>query len=183
MAAPMVIDGAMTGDLFVAYVEQVLVPVLRPGDVVVLDNLVCHKRVGAARAITGAGAEIRFLPPYSPDLNPIELAFNKLKGDAADGREADGGRRVGVPRPVPRRLRPDRVPELLPALWLRRYRPVKTALADSRRPPPPPSELGKEIGLGRRPDASVAASATDRKGHRGKPSGLDSAWGADCWLR
>jgi transposase len=79
LAAPMVIDGAMTGDLFVAYVEQVLVPSLRPGDVVVLDNLAAHKRAGARAAIEAAGCAVLFLPPYSPDLNPIELAFAKLK--------------------------------------------------------------------------------------------------------
>ena len=92
MAAPMVIDGAMTGDLFVAYVEQVLVPGLRPGDVVVLDNLACHKRAGARRAIEAAGCDVLFLPPYSPDLNPIELAFSKLKGllRAAGERTVDG---------------------------------------------------------------------------------------------
>jgi transposase len=80
MTAPMVIDGAMTGDLFVAYVEQVLAPELRPGDVVVLDNLACHKRAGARAAVEAAGAYLLYLPPYSPDLSPIELAFSKLKG-------------------------------------------------------------------------------------------------------
>jgi transposase len=79
MTAPLVIDGAMTGDLFEAYVGQVLAPTLRPGDVVVLDNLSCHKRAGARRAIEAAGCTVLFLPPYSPDLNPIELAFAKLK--------------------------------------------------------------------------------------------------------
>ena len=79
LAAPLVIDGAMTGDLFAAYVRQVLVPTLRPGDVVVMDNLACHKRAAAPRAIEDAGCAVRFLPPYSPDLNPIELAFSKLK--------------------------------------------------------------------------------------------------------
>jgi transposase len=79
LTAPLVIDGALTGDLFVAYVEQVLAPALRPGDVVVLDNLASHKRAGARAAIEAAGAELRFLPAYSPDLNPIELAFSKLK--------------------------------------------------------------------------------------------------------
>jgi len=79
LAAPVVIDGAMTGDLFVGYVEQHLAPTLRPGDVVVMDNLACHKRAGVKRAIEAAGAELRYLPPYSPDLNPIELAFAKLK--------------------------------------------------------------------------------------------------------
>jgi transposase len=79
MTAPMVIDGAMNGDLFVAYVEQVLVPALRPGDVVVMDNLSSHKRVGVRRAVAGAGGTVVYLPPYSPDLNPIEQAFAKLK--------------------------------------------------------------------------------------------------------
>jgi transposase len=79
MVAPTVIDGAETGDLFVAYAEQQLVPALRPGDVVVMDNLACHKRAGVRRAIEAAGCELRLLPPYSPDLNPIERAFSKLK--------------------------------------------------------------------------------------------------------
>jgi transposase len=64
---------------FRAYVEQVLVPTLRPGDVVVLDNLACHKHLDVRAAIEQAGAHVRFLPPYSPDFNPIELAFAKLK--------------------------------------------------------------------------------------------------------
>lgn len=80
LTAPMVIDGAVTGDLFVAYARQVLAPALRPGDVVVMDNLVCHKRAEVRAAIEAAGATLVFLPPYSPDLNPIELAFGKLKG-------------------------------------------------------------------------------------------------------
>jgi transposase len=79
LAAPTVIDGAMTGDLFVAYVEQVLVPALRPGDIVVMDRLSSHKRAAARAAIEAAGCELRLLPPYSPDLNPIEKAFSKLK--------------------------------------------------------------------------------------------------------
>ena len=79
LTAPVVIDGAMTGDLFVAYVRQQLVPTLRPGDVVIMDNLVCHKRAAVRAAIEAAGASLRYLPPYSPDLNPIELAFAKLK--------------------------------------------------------------------------------------------------------
>jgi transposase len=80
LTAPTVIDGAMTGDLFVAYVEQQLVPTLKPGDVVVMDNLAAHKRPKVREAIEAAGAELRYLPPYSPDLNPIELAYAKLKG-------------------------------------------------------------------------------------------------------
>ena len=79
LTAPIVIDGAMNGDLFVAYVEQQLAPTLRPGDLVVMDNLSAHKRAAVKTAIEAAGAELRYLPPYSPDLNPIELAFAKLK--------------------------------------------------------------------------------------------------------
>ena len=79
LTAPTVIDGAMTGDLFVAYVRQQLVPTLRPGDIVVMDNLSCHKRSEVRAAIEGAGCALRLLPPYSPDLNPIEKAFSKLK--------------------------------------------------------------------------------------------------------
>lgn len=75
----MVIDGPMNGDLFVAYVQQVLVPTLRPGDIVVMDNLAAHKRPKAREAIEKAGCRLLFLPPYSPDFNPIELAFSKLK--------------------------------------------------------------------------------------------------------
>jgi transposase len=90
--APVVVDGAMTGDLFVAYVEQQLVPTLRPGDVVVMGNLACHKRPGVGRAIRAAGCELRLLPPYSPDLNPSERAFSKLKARlrAAAKRTVEG---------------------------------------------------------------------------------------------
>jgi transposase len=80
LTAPMVVDGAVNGDLFVAYAEQVLAPSLRPGDIVVMDNLSSHKRAGVRRAIEAAGAALVLLPPYSPDFNPIELAFGKLKG-------------------------------------------------------------------------------------------------------
>ncbi len=79
MTAPMVLDGAMHGAAFLAYVEQVLVPTLTPGDIVIMDNLPAHKSVAVRHAIEAAGAELRFLPPYSPDFNPIEMAFSKLK--------------------------------------------------------------------------------------------------------
>jgi transposase len=79
LVAPTVVDGPMTGDVFVAYVRQQLVPTLRPGDVVVMDNLSSHKRSEVRPAVEAAGAELRYLPPYSPDLNPIERAFSKLK--------------------------------------------------------------------------------------------------------
>jgi transposase len=79
LTAPLVMDGALNGDLFVAYVEQPLAPTLQPGDVVILDNLSSHKRAAARAAIEAAGATVRFLPPYSPDLNPIKQVFAKLK--------------------------------------------------------------------------------------------------------
>ncbi len=77
--APCVIDGPMTGQLFLAYVEQFLAPTLSAGDIVVMDNLPAHKVKGVAEAIAATGAELRYLPPYSPDLNPIEQMFAKLK--------------------------------------------------------------------------------------------------------
>lgn len=77
--APMLIDGAINAASFLAYVQQVLVPTLSPGDVVIMDNLASHKTPAVREAIEAAGAELRFLPPYSPDFNPIENAFAKLK--------------------------------------------------------------------------------------------------------
>ena len=79
LTAPTVIDGAINGDLFLAYVRQQLAPTLKVGDVVVMDNLASHKVAGVREAIEAAGAQALYLPPYSPDLNPIELAFSKLK--------------------------------------------------------------------------------------------------------
>jgi transposase len=79
MTAPMVLDGAMNGPAFLAYVQQVLAPTLTPGDIVVMDNLPAHKSVAVRTAIEAAGATLRHLPPYSPDFNPIEQAFAKLK--------------------------------------------------------------------------------------------------------
>jgi transposase len=79
MTAPMVLDGPMNGEAFLAYVEQVLAPTLAPGETVIMDNLPAHKVAGVRTAIEAAGAALRLLPPYSPDLNPIELAFAKLK--------------------------------------------------------------------------------------------------------
>lgn len=79
LTAPGVIDGPMDHDSFLAYVEQILVPTLRPGDLVVLDNLSAHRGDDIRLAIAAAGASLQFLPPYSPDFNPIELCFAKLK--------------------------------------------------------------------------------------------------------
>lgn len=77
--APCLFDGPINGELFLAYVEQCLVPTLRPGDIVVLDNLGSHKSKAVRRAIRAAGARLLFLPKYSPDLNPIEQLFAKFK--------------------------------------------------------------------------------------------------------
>ena len=79
ITAPCVFDGPMDGPCFRAYIEQFVVPTLRPGDIVVMDNLPSHKVAGIREAIEAAGAELRYLPPYSPDLNPIEQFFAKLK--------------------------------------------------------------------------------------------------------
>jgi len=87
LVAPLVLDGAMNGPAFLAYTQQFLVPTLRPGDIVVLDNLSSHKVAGVREAIEQAGATVLYLPPYSPDLNPIELAFSKLKRLLRDAAE------------------------------------------------------------------------------------------------
>ena len=79
LTAPYVIDGAMDGPSFLAYVEEVLAPMLRKGDIVFMDNLRTHKIDGVRQAIEAVGAKVRYLPAYSPDLNPIEMAFSKLK--------------------------------------------------------------------------------------------------------
>lgn len=79
LTAPMVLDGAMNRATFIAYVRQVLAPTLHRGDLVVMDNLQSHKAPAVREAIEAVGAQVLYLPPYSPDLNPIELAFSKLK--------------------------------------------------------------------------------------------------------
>jgi len=79
LTAPLVVDGAINGVLFLSYVKQHLVPTLQSGDIVIMDNLSSHKRIGVREAIESVGATLLFLPPYSPDLNPIELAFAKFK--------------------------------------------------------------------------------------------------------
>ena len=85
VTAPYVIDGAMDGPTFIAYVCQVLVPTLQKRDIVFMDNLRTHKVDGVREAIEAAGATVRYLPAYSPDLNPIEMAFSKLKAALRKG--------------------------------------------------------------------------------------------------
>lgn len=79
ITAPMTLSGAMSGAAFLAYVERVLVPTLTPGDIVVMDNLPSHKLPAIRKAIERTGAAFKLLPPYSPDFNPIEMAFSKIK--------------------------------------------------------------------------------------------------------
>lgn len=93
---PLVVDGPLRGEIFKAYVEQMLAPALSPGDVVVLDNLAAHKVVGVEEAIRVVGASLLYLPPYSLDLNPIEQLFAKLRRSCA--RRAHGPRRRSGPR-------------------------------------------------------------------------------------
>jgi transposase len=92
LTAPLVIDGALNGELFLAYVRQQLAPTLRAGDIVIMDNLPAHKVAGVQTAIEAVGASIVYLPPYSPDFNPIELVFAKLKSKlrTAAERTVDG---------------------------------------------------------------------------------------------
>ena len=112
--APCLFDGPINGERFRAYVEQFLVPTLKPGDAVILDNLGSHKGKGVRKAIRAVGARLVFLPKYSPDLNPIEQVCAKFKNSAAKGRSAklpgDLRRKRRNPRPVPaRRMR--RIPQ------------------------------------------------------------------------
>jgi len=100
--APLVLDGPMTGTAFRAYVEQFLAPALTPGDVVVLDNLAAHKVAGVRQALAAAGASLLYLPPYSPDLNPIEQLFAKFKAllrKAATPPRRSSGRPSAVSSP------------------------------------------------------------------------------------
>jgi transposase len=97
IVAPFVIDGAMNGPIFLAYIEQSLAPTLGRRDIVIMDNLPSHKVAGVAEAIDAAGARVLYLPSYSPDLNPIELFFSKLKAllrQAAERTIPDLWRRI-----------------------------------------------------------------------------------------
>ena len=89
--APLVLDGPMRGEVFRAYVEQMLAPALQPGDVVVLDNLAAHKVAGVREAIRAVGASVLYLPPYSPDLNPIRAALRQAEGAPAQNRRSHQG--------------------------------------------------------------------------------------------
>ncbi len=109
VTAPCVLDGPINSRSFTAYVEQFLVPTLRPGDVVILDNLGSHKAKPARDAIRKAGAKMLFLPPYSPDLNPIEQVFAQTQGHAAQGRRKNHRGNMEAHRNVAQSLFPNRV--------------------------------------------------------------------------
>ena len=96
LTAPGVFDGAIDGASFLAYIEQILVPTLTPGDIVIADNLAAHKVAGVRGAIERVGATLWYLPPYSPDLNPIELCFAKLKTPRACRPLSDPPRPFGL---------------------------------------------------------------------------------------
>ena len=107
LRAPCVIDGPMDGETFRAYVEQFLVPTLTPDHTVIMDNLPAHKVLGVREAIEATGAKLRFLPPYSPDLNPIEQFFSKLKARLRKAAERSVGTlwtRIGE---IVRNIKPD----------------------------------------------------------------------------
>ena len=87
LTAPFVIDCAMNGAIFIEYLQQCLVPTLRPGDIVIIDNLPAHKRHDVRQIIEAAGATLRYLPPYSPDFNPIEQSFAKIKADLRKAKQ------------------------------------------------------------------------------------------------
>ncbi len=97
--APCVVDGPINGQTFALYIEQFLLPTLRPGDIVIMDNLGSHKGPLVRKAIRSAGAKLLFLPPYSPDLNPIEQVFAKLKHlmrKAAERTQDTTWKRIGI---------------------------------------------------------------------------------------
>ncbi len=87
LVAPFILEGPMNGEAFLVYVEKILVPSLVPDDIVVMDNLPAHKVEGVRKMIADAGAELRLLPAYSPDLNPIEMAFSQLKSHLRNAAE------------------------------------------------------------------------------------------------
>jgi transposase len=107
LVAPFILDGPMNGDAFLVYIEDILIPSLAPGDIVIMDNLPAHKVAGVRERIETAAAKLLYLPPYSPDLNPIEMIFAKLKAILRKAAE-----------------------RTIPALWMR----IETALEAFKQP-------------------------------------------------
>jgi transposase len=134
--APAVFDGPLDKPTFLAYVEQVLAPTLRPGDVVVLDNLAMHNQPAVQAAIERVGARLRFLPPYSPDFNPIELAFAKLKAFLRAARPRSFDQVVELVAIALELFRPRELPELRSTLRLSSfYSVMKNASRSQHRVP------------------------------------------------
>ena len=119
IAAPMVLDGPINRDAFQAYVDQVLVPELKPGDVLLMDNLSSHKGPAVRRAIEAAGANLLYLPPYSPDFNPIEKAFAKLKALLRKAAVRTIWRALGSDWHDPQPVHASRMRQLLQSRWIR----------------------------------------------------------------
>ena len=129
LTAPGVFDGAIDGASFLAYIEQILVPTLHPGDIVIADNLSAHKVAGVRQAIERVGATLCYLPPYSPDLNPIELCFAKLKALVRAARCRSHRNPLAFPRRLSAALQPRGMPQLLSTLRLSGHHTVmKSAL-------------------------------------------------------
>ena len=116
LTAPGVFDGAIDGASFLAYIEQILVPTLHPGDIVIADNLNAHKVAGVRQAIERVGATLCYLPPYSPDLNPIELCFAKLKALVRAAPLSIHRNPLAFPRRLSAALQPRGMPQLLSTL-------------------------------------------------------------------
>ena len=129
LTAPGVFDGAIDGASFLAYIEQILVPTLHPGDIVIADNLSAHKVAGVRQAIERVGATLCYLPPYSPDLNPIELCFAKLKALVRARPLSIHRNPLAFPRRLSAALQPRGMPQLLSTLRLSGHHTVmKSAL-------------------------------------------------------
>jgi transposase len=119
ISPPMVLDGPMNGEAFLAYVEQALVPELRPRDIVIMDNLPAHKVHGVRQAIEAAGASLRNLPPYSPNFNPIEMAFAKLKALLRAAGRPYNPRPLASHRQRPLPLHPRKNAPTISRRWIR----------------------------------------------------------------
>ena len=142
----------MNGEAFRVYVAKILVPALSPGDIVVMDNLAAHKVLGVRHLIEGAGAKLLYLPPYSPDLNPIELAFSKPQGPPQRRSRAIRRSPLDPHRPPPRRLLTRRVRQLLQATPRRPEDPAGRAL-DA----PPQGQLAPKATEAKGGDANAVA--------------------------
>ena len=148
LVAPLVLDGPMTGEAFLAYVGQFLAPTLAKGDVVVLDNLAAHKVAGVRETIRATGASLLYLPPYSPDLNPLRSTAPKAglcqaEGAAAESRGPYPRGPLDHHRTPARHLHPSRMPELPRQLRLRvrvnwKCSSTAQATAEEEAPPLPP---------------------------------------------